>query len=72
MTEATDIWKAIEERRAHFEAIIEKANATIESARALIREAREGLDALPVAKVRRPKRVKPVLTLNGVDERDGV
>jgi len=33
MTEATDIWKAIEERRAHFEAIIEKANATIESAR---------------------------------------
>lgn len=54
--ELDDIWKRIEEQRASHERIIAGANVTIENARALIKEAREGLDALPVAKVRRTRK----------------
>lgn len=51
-----DIWDQIEEQRASYAWAIGKATDTINAARKLIAEAREGMDALPVAKVRRPRK----------------
>jgi hypothetical protein len=70
--ELTDIWARIEEQRANYQSIIDSANKAIELARESIKEARRGLDALPVAKVRRVRKTTPMATLNGVDESDGV
>jgi hypothetical protein len=63
--ELDEIWAKIEEQRANYESIIAKANETIDEANetideanALKKSAREGLDALPVAKTRRAKKVK--------------
>jgi Asp-tRNA(Asn)/Glu-tRNA(Gln) amidotransferase B subunit len=52
----SDIWARIEEQRANYQSIIDSANNAIENARELIKEARRGLDELPVAKVRRAKK----------------
>lgn len=50
------VWADIEELRASYALAIGKATDTINAARKLIAEAREGMDALPVAKVRRPRK----------------
>lgn len=54
--ELDDIWARIEEQRANYASIIEKADETIRAAQALKRDAREGMDALPVAKTRRARK----------------
>lgn len=57
MTKAIDdIWEKIEEQRANYTSIIAQADETIGAANALKKEARAGLDALPVAKTRRPRK----------------
>jgi hypothetical protein len=54
--ELDDIWAKIEEQRGNYQRIINAATDTINNARKLIADAREGLDALPVAKIRRPRK----------------
>jgi hypothetical protein len=51
-----DIWQQIEEQRANYQRIINAATDTINNARKLIADAREGMDSLPVAKTRRARK----------------
>lgn len=60
-----EIWAQIEEQRANYASIIAKADETIKAAQALKKDAREGLDALPVAKVRRPRKTTEALPGQG-------
>jgi hypothetical protein len=65
-----DIWQQIEEQRANYQRIINAATDTINNARKLIADAREGMDSLPVAKTRRARKGDGVIAALGMVEVD--